>query len=400
MYKKWLVWVFLALFSVGSVWAQETIADCVTAYDSTVDYFPDKMTVDYATGFTIEYHNHYKVVTVLAPFPNATDEDGFTYVLVHCGTPAPEGYEGATVLEVPTGKVITMSTTFLPHLRDLQLLEQLVGVDSLLYTSTPEVLEMGEAGELVEIGFGSGLNVELVLETDPDLVLVNASGTPEYDAHPVLLSAGVPFAVGADYVEKTPLGSAEWIKFTASFYNKDAEAQALFDETATRYNDLVALVATSVPAEERPTLLWDAFSAYSSTWFVPGENTYVNALIQDAGATLILGDSPEVLGKDASVPFDFEVVYEAGVEADVWIINSFTAGDLAGLLAQDDRYADFVAFQNEQVFNNGVRVNANGGNDYYENGINQPDVLLADLIRLIHPNLLPDYTPVYFQRLQ
>jgi iron complex transport system substrate-binding protein len=397
MKKVALLLLVLALFSVGSAWAQAP-AECVTDYDATVDYFPNKAVVDYATGFTLTYHNSYKVLEVLAPFPGSTPDDGFTYVLVQCGTPAPEGFDGALFVEIPTGRVMTMSTTFLPHLTELGLLDSLVGVDSILYTSTPEVIAKHDAGELVEIGFGSGVNVELVLDAEPDLVLVNASGNPQYDAHPVLLEAGIAVAVIADYVENTPLGQAEWVKFTAAFFNADGEAQALFARKADAYNALVALTST-LPAEARRSVLWDSFSSWSGAWLVPGAQTYVAQFMRDAGVNLILGDAPEVQTSNGSVPFDFESVYEAGLEADVWIPGSFGVNTLADLLAQDERYADFTAFQNGNVITNGGRVNANGGNDYYENGVNNPQDLLADFIALVYPELLPDHVPTYFVRL-
>ncbi len=397
MKKTVLLLLVLALLSVGSVWAQAP-AECVTDYDASTDYFPNKATVDYATGFTITYFNNYKVMEVLAPFAGSTPDDGFVYVLVQCGTPAPEGFEGALIVEVPTNKVITMSTTFLPHLAELGLVDALIGVDSILYTSTQSVIEKFDAGQLLEVGFGSGVNVEAVLDAEPDLVIVNASGSPEYDAHPVLLEAGINVAVAADYVENTPLGQAEWVKFTAAFLNADGDAQTLFDTKSEEYNALVALVA-DIPTEERPSLLWDSFLGYSGAWLVPGANTYVATLVRDAGANLILADDPNVADVNGSVPFDFEVVYEAGLAANVWIPASFGVTSLTDLLAQDERYADFVALQTGNVFTNGARVNANGGNDYYENGINNPQDLLADLIKVLYPDLLPEYELIYTVKL-
>jgi iron complex transport system substrate-binding protein len=70
------------------------------------------------------------------------------------------------------------------------------------------------------------------------------------------------------------------------------------------------------------------------------------------------------------------------------------------LLALDERYADFSTFQNSGVWNNTARVNENGGNDYWETGITNPHLLLADLIAIFHPDLLPDHELLFFVNLQ
>ena len=72
---------------------------------------------------------------------------------------------------------------------------------------------------------------------------------------------------------------------------------------------------------------------------------------------------------------------------------------LDDLVAQDERYADFAAVKNEQVYNYDARENANGGNDYFENGVANPQDVLADLITIFHPDLLPDHQLIYFRQL-
>lgn len=165
---------------------------------------------------------HYKVVTVLNPWRGAKEQ--FKYVVVQCGTPKPEGIENALVIEAPANKVIAMSTTHLPHLEKLELLDRLIGMDSFTYVNNPKVREMIQAGALIEIGSGAEVNVEKTIEAKPDLVMTYGVGDPQYDAHPKLLEAGIPTVINAEYMEGTPLGRAEWIKFTALFFNKEGKA--------------------------------------------------------------------------------------------------------------------------------------------------------------------------------
>jgi iron complex transport system substrate-binding protein len=405
MFKRfiWIAIVVMLVTLSATTAAQEVIPldECVTEYDAAVNYFPDDVSMEYAQGFTVEYFNHYKVVTSTLPWPGATAADAFQYVLVQCGTPAPEGFEDAQMIEVPVQRVISMSTTYLPALTELDVLDRLIGLDgySVLYTNAPEVQALIEAGTLVDIGNAPTINVEAALDAEPDLILAYGSGLPEFDAHPVLLEAGIPVALASDYVEESPLGRAEWMKFIALFFNKEAEAEALFNEKVTAYNDLVALTA-ALPLTEKPTVLWDSFSSYGSAWFIPGGRSFVGQLLRDAGAITILGDNPMVVDEVASVPFDFETVYDAGLEADYWFANAFLTNTLADLMAQDERYAGFTAVEAGRVYNNDAVVNANGGNDYYESGAANPQLVLADLVAILHPDLLPEHTLRYYRPLE
>ncbi|NWF79638.1 MAG: ABC transporter substrate-binding protein, partial [Chloroflexi bacterium] len=123
---------------------------CVTNYDAEIDYFPEKVSLSDSVGWTIEYFNNYKVITVLNPWRDA--EEQFRYVLVQCGTPPPADVGEAQVIEVPVQSIVTMSTTQLPHLNTLGLLDRLVGVASFQYINTPAVIELIKANKLVEIG--------------------------------------------------------------------------------------------------------------------------------------------------------------------------------------------------------------------------------------------------------
>lgn len=379
--------------------AANLVDECVADFDETVDYFPAKTEVEYAVGWSVEYFNHYKVVSVHTPWPGAAEDDAFQYVLVQCGTPVPDGYDDALIIDVPSGDIIALSTTYLPHLADLDLLDNLIGLDTVLFANTPAVVELIEAGELAEFGSGAGINVELVLDAEPGIVMTYGSGIPEYDAHPVLLEAGVPVVINAEYVETSPLGRAEWIKFTALFYNAEAEAEAVFGETVAAYDALVALAA-EIPEDERRTLLWDSYTSFGDAWFVPGGASFSGQFLRDAGANLVLGDDPEIAGVTGSVPYDFETVYDAGIDADVWLPNAVAWYSLADVLAADPRYADLAAFQNGEVYNNSARENENGGNDFYETGVANPHLVLADLIYILYPDLLPEHELFFFEQLQ
>lgn len=377
----------VAAQSSAAVAPETNLTDgCVENYDPSIDYFPQKTEVTHSVSFAVEYHNNYKIVTVSNPWQGA--QESFQYVLVQCGTPAPDGVAGA-VIQVPVQTLVALSTTYLPHLVSLGLTDRLVGLDSLLWATTPEVVTRIEAGELAEVGGGSAVNVEQLLEMEPGLVMAYGIGIPEYDAHPLLIEAGIPVALNGDFVEQDPLGRTEWMKFIAFFFNRDEEADRLFAETVDSYNATAALAAS---VTTRPTVFLS--SVYDGTWWMPGGDSYTAKLLADAGADYLWADNAAV-GSD---PVDFETVFEKAGNADFWLNpdNAFWNSQ-ADVLQSDERYAEFAAVANGHLYNNNAQVNANGGNAFYESGAAHPEVMLMDLVRILHPNLLPDHELVYYK---
>jgi iron complex transport system substrate-binding protein len=365
------------------------VADaCVTDYDAAVDYFPDKATIEYAQGFTVEYHNNYKLVTLAQPWQGA--EEPIQYMLVQCGTPAPEDVDAAAVIEVPVQKVVTMSTTFLPPIVGQGVLDKLVAVDTTLYTNLSEIIAKQEAGELAQVSPNFGeIDTELLLDLEPDLIMSQRfDGTDE--TYPTLQEAGLPVILNADFLDTTPLGQAEWSKYISLFFNTEAEAEEAFSGVESRYQELVEL-ASSV--EEKPTVF--ANTPYDGSWFMPGGQSYLAQFFADAGAAYLWADD-ETTG---SIFLDFESVFEQAADAEFWVNAGFFWQTKADALAEDERFAQFAAFENGEVYTNNGVVNANGGSAYFETGVTNPDLILADLVKIFHPDLLPDHELYFYRKL-
>ncbi|MBE9064126.1 ABC transporter substrate-binding protein [cf. Phormidesmis sp. LEGE 11477] len=362
---------------------------CAEAYDSTKDYFPDKVTTEYATGFSVDYHNHYKVVTVSDPWRGA--DRTFQYVLVQCGTPVPTGFVNAQIVEVPVKSVVALSTTQLPHLVILDRLETLVGVSQFETVNTPEVREKIERGEIQALSSGAALDVERLLLADPDLVMTFGTGDADSDSHERLIAAGLPVALVSEYREQTPLGRAEWLKFVALFFNQERRSQQYFSEMVTAYESMKKLTADP---SARPTV-FSGFS-YEGTWYMPGGNSYAAQLLADAGADYLWAD----IESNGSRPMDFEAVFERSQAADFWVNMSQDWQRKEDAIAADPRYGKLAALQNNKAYNNNAKLNQTGGNDYWESGLANPDVILADLIKIFHPERLPDHDLVYYQPLK
>ena len=349
------------------------------------------ITIRYAKGFTLEYKDAYKILTVTQPWAGA--EQALTYILVPRGSEPPADDGNANVIEVPMRSFVAMPTTYFPFLENIGKLDALVAVDDATYVYNPTVREKAASGEIAVVGGGMGgpsANIERLLELDPDVIMTSASGIPELDVYPKLEEVGLPVVINGDYLEQTPLGRAEWGIFIAAFFDLEQEASHQFDALVQRYEEVQALAAG---VQERVTVFTN--TDYQGTWYVPAGESYAAILLKDAGAEYLWEDQPGT----GALPLSFETVFEKAKDADFWLNPGFAAS-LQDLLAMDARYAEFKAFQTGQVFNYNAKVTDTGGMDYFESGVANPDVILKDLIKIFYPELLPEHTLFYYQQLK
>lgn len=381
----------IALSSCAIAPSQNTASsrpECVKNYQAEVDYFPNKIRLNDAQGFAVDYHKHYKVVSVNRPWKDAKIQ--FQYVLVQCGTPIPLGFKPEQIVQIPVRSVVALSTTHFVPLQQLGVLDRLIGISNFKDVTTPAVSEKVKANQLAEVGNAGSLNLEKIVELSPDLVTTFGTGNPKQDAHPKLLEAGIKVAIVAEYMESTPLGQAEWMKFLALFFNKEAEAEQSFAKTRQRYQ---AIAAKTKAIKTKPTV----FSGFDrkGTWYIPGGDSYVATFFKDAGANYLWADQRT----PGSLQLNFEQVYDRAAQAQYWIGNAHSIKTRRDLVAADARYQNFTAVQLNNLFSPTAKVNAQGGNDYWQSGIANPDLLLADLVKIFHPELVPTHQLVYYRQL-
>ncbi len=347
-----------------------------------------EMSLQYAQGFGVEYFDGYKIVSVLAP--GSGTRQTLRYVLVQHGRKSPDGFEGVPRIRIPVRSLITTSTTHLPHIEKLDEVQSLVAVDNIKFVNSAAVKRRFAAGRISEIGRGRSIDMERVLMLRPDIVFIDA---PSQDNafHP-LQQAGVTAVVNAAYAEPTLLGRVEWLKFVGVFFNKETLAAAQFDSVVARYRVRKALTR-NLPVDKKPTVF--VGSLWRGTWFMSGGKTYAAQLLEEAGADYLWADNES----QRSLSLDFETVYEEAHDAEYWITMRNEWGSRNDVVAEDERYGNFRAIKTGNVFNANARLNEHGGNDYWETGLIEPDVLLADLIKILHPDLLPDHQLKYYRKL-
>ena len=342
---------------------------------------------DYAQNLQIENFPTHRLITVKNISRNSKER--FQYALVPKGQAVPELPKGAMLIRTPVERVVVMATTFVGYIDTLGLQDSLVGVATPDFINNPEVHERIDAGQIITVQTGQSLDIERMLLLQPDLILTSSSGNPLFDVHPQLARSGLPVVLSASYMEQHPLARSEWIKFIAAFYQQDAQADLIFDQIAERYNQLVADTKDIQP---RPTVFSGA--PYASAWHVPGGRSYVAQAIADAGGDYIWRDDTTSGG----IPLDFERVFLKAAKADIWI-NPSSYRDLKALVSADQRFMRFQAAKDGEIYNNSKQFNLTGGNNIWERGIVHPDEVLADMIKIFHPDLAKDHEFIYYEQL-
>jgi iron complex transport system substrate-binding protein len=360
--------------------AANVTSGCVDRFIDGTDYFPHKAVIESARNFSVEYHNSYKVVTVSHAYAGGPPE---RYVLVQCGTPTPAlpaDLASAPLVPVPVTSIFSASTTHLQVLADLTRIDVVTGVAKAADATIPSLVPRIASGATVEFAPASVIDTERVVARAPSIVMTGGSFN---FALAVVRGAGIPVVANVEWLESTALARSEWVKYTALFLNEEQKAQATFDRVKHAYASLVERTR-AIPDDERPTVMTGR--ATRGTYFSAGGKSYVAELIKDAGGRYVWHDNAAT----GTVALDLEAQLQRAANADIWI-NGGGWRDRAAMLEDEPRYALLKAYRQGAIWVYERRATAAGGNDYWSRSITRPDLVLADLVKIFHPRLLPDH---------
>jgi iron complex transport system substrate-binding protein len=332
------------------------------------------MSVDYAKGFTMSDYGKYRKITVLDPWQKSAGIS-FDYYLVDRINDIPLELEGKQVIRTPVRRVICLSTSHIGFLSALHETASLKALSGAGFVSDPEIQKAVAAKTVVDVGYDQGINYELILSLKPDLIMAYGVGGEVTGFINKLRDLGLNVILNGEYLEDSPLAKAEWIKFVGAFYNKEQESKDYFAYIELNYKALKQSVAA---IERRPVVLTGL--PYKDAWWMAGGKSNLAVLIRDAGGDFLWRDNTS---REAFVVSLEEVVVRSA-KADYWI-NCGTANTIAELISTDSRFSAFPQVQKKAIFNNNLQVSPGGGNDYWERGVVRPDLILADLVRIFHP---------------
>lgn len=363
------------------------LAACNSKSSKIEDFNQTLYAPEYASGFDIKGAEGHKstLITVTNPWQGA-DSITTQLFIARNGETAPEGFTGQ-VLQGDAKRIVAMSSTHIAMLDAVDAADHVVGVSGIDFISNPGIQARRDSVE--DVGYDGNINYELLLSLDPDIVLLfGVNGASAMESK--LTELGIPYMYVGDYLEESPLGKAEWMVALSEVLGKREDGERIFVEIPVRYNALKQKVAdAALPA---PSVMLN--TPYGDSWFMPSTKSYAVQLIEDAGGSYIYGKNTG----NTSLPIDLEEAYLLASDADMWI-NVGMANSLDDVAKMCPKFTDTRCFRNGYIYNNNARTNAAGGNDYWESAVVNPDILLRDLIKIFHPELVSEDF-VYYKQLK
>ena len=345
-----------------------------------------KSTIKYAKGFDIVIENGLKKLIIKTGYQNATTI--FEYLILNKTTK--KATLNNQTIQVPIKEIVVTSTTHIPMVELLNEESSIVGFPHTTYISSEKTRTLIDAGKIKEIGKESSLNTEILLDLQPELV-VGYSITSADKSLTTVQKSGISVIYNGDWLEETPLGRAEWIKFFGVLYNKEKQADNIFNAIETNY---LKAKKIALKATVKPTILSGAIMS-KDIWNLPAGESFVAQFLKDANLNYLWKDSK---GK-GSLSLSFESVFDTGRNADFWIAPGYFSSK-EQLLQSNQIYAEFTAFKNDRIYTPSSKKGKTGGVIYYELAPTRPDLVLKDIIKITNPDLLPNYELTFFEKMQ
>ena len=343
--------------------------------------------IEFAENFELYDYQTYKIVRVKNVSPASTQQE--TYVLHKKDVLLPDSLKQYISVVVPVQSVVVTSTTHIPSLEMLGVVQALVGFPGLDYISSEKVRGLIDSGKIKEVGRNERINTELVLDLDPE-VLVSYTINQSSEILENLKNAGVKVLLNGDWNEKHALGKAEWIKFFGALFDKDKKAKEVFDTIQSDYKEAKALAQK---ATLNPTVITG--NIYEDVWYLPKGDSWSAEFLADANMNYFWSATSGT----GSLALSFEEVFDTAHDADFWI-GAGSYASLDEIVAANPHYKEFKAFREGNVYTYSTKTGAKGGVIYFELAPNRPDLVLKDIIKIAHPELLKEYELQFFEQLK
>ena len=338
----------------------------------------------FCTGPGCEYASYFGVLT--------SPDDSLQVRGVVTISPS-DGSVDTLLVDAPLRRIICMSTSNVAALSAIEADSVIVAVSGLKYITDRKVLSRSESGDIQDIGYENSLDYETILRLAPDLIVAYTVGDAEPPFLTKLRTLGLRVMVVYDHLEQHPLARAEYVKLFGALTGRLDVAQAFFGGVRDRYLALAsdsafasAPVCASAPVSD-PSPASDPSPVcanapvkvlmnlpYADSWYIPGVDNYMSRLVRDAGG-VVLGAAE---GSASSV-ISVEQAYRLSLEADMWLCPGYCTSRTQ-LESVHHLFPHFGPISKGlPIYNNVLRVNSAGGNDFWESGSVRPDMILEDL---------------------
>lgn len=329
--------------------------------------------IKYSNNLSINDYPGYSIVKIRNPWD--TIRTLAQYVLVDSGVTLPKDIDVKqfTPIQVPLKNSLVFSNIHCSLIQELGKGTSIGGIIDSEFITNPEIQERIENGSIQNCGTISAPDIERIMQLRPDAILLSPYNNNSW--HDKLQILGIPLVETADYLEKTPLGRAEWMKFYGRLYGKGESADSMFMNVEREYN---ALKESVKGVKSRPKVIVDG--VYGQVWSVPTAGSVTGAFLTDAGAVNPFND----LSDSGSAQLSPEKVLFKGADADIWLIRYFKDGEmtLSDWGKENKNYSQFKAFKSGMVFGSNTKFSG-----AFDDAAFHPQWILADLISIFHPEL-------------
>lgn len=375
--KKFLVFSFLFL----------VFCSCKKEVVKVDNINQTKTTVKYAKGFDIIEENGTKKLIIKSAYKGSKDIS--EYIITRKKPNTNIDYKDE-VVEVPINKIVVTSTTHIPMIELLNKETAIVGFPYSKYISSEKTRVLIDAGKITEIGKENSLNTEILLDLQPELVVGYSVSSADKSLQ-TIQKAGINVIYNGDWLEETPLGRAEWIKFFGVLFDKGKQADSIFKVIETNYLEAKQIALKST---QKPTVLSGAIMS-KEIWNLPAGESFVAQFLKDANLEYLWKNTK---GK-GSLSLSFESVFDKAQNTDFWIAPGYFSTK-EQMIQNNKIYSEFNAFKNDKIYTSTTKKGKTGGVIYYELAGTRPDLVLKDLIKITKPTLLPNYKLTFFEKME
>lgn len=284
-------------------------------------------------------------------------------------------------------RIVCMSTTHIAALHALGADSLIVGVSGGQYVSNPGIRRRIEEGTVSDIGYEAGIDWEKLISLKPDIVFVYDVAGENAPYIEKMKRFHLNVMMIDDYLQEDPIARLGILRKYGEILGLEARADSIITSTTRQYDSLKLIAAKA----SKVRVLMNV--PYRNVWYIAGADNYLSKLVSDAGGTVVGA------GKGAkSHPYSVEEAFLLSQKSDIWLLQT-NDNTLSAVESQNPLFRKVPPLRSGNVWNNSLHTTPGGGNDFWEDGIVEPQYILEDMIRMFHPGLLPDGEFHFYQKL-
>lgn len=358
----------------------------------------DTLQMKYAELLTIVKHNDGAYTEAIIENPWKKGTTLHKYILVPKGNEGDETVarlkddirENATlqmgshcdIVRTPLESNVVFTAPHCQLMYELGCKNAITGVCDKDYINIPDIKERVKLSDgkvstsdtdkvIIDCGSSMQPDIERIIALKPEGLLIspfeNSGGYGKLD------KLHIPIIETADYMETSPLGRAEWMKFYGLLFKSEERSDSLFSSIEKEY---LALKAEAAKLPQGLSILTER--KMGSVWYVPGGKSTMGILLKDANAKYIFADDTH----SGSLAYGPERILSKGTQIDVWAFKYFGGKALSksDLLAEYEGYKVLKAFNSNSIYQVDTSTQP-----YFELTSFHPEILLREFIILAHP---------------